>query len=82
MIRRSSKDDLLSGLEVWINEVVAQKADGHNEAIPGFIREGFQRSLKANVDYHGDIAKELKKDEDHALAKYHALMAQIYANLM
>lgn len=69
-------------LEIWINEVVAQKADGHNERIPDFVRQGFQRSLQANAAYHIDIAKGLTKEEDHALSKYHALMAEIYSHMM
>ena len=72
----------MNGLEVWINEVVAQKADGHNEAIPEFIREGFQKSLEASAKYHCDLADGLTKDEDLALAKYHTLMSTIYSNLM
>ena len=72
----------MRGLEIWINEVVAQKADGHNEAIPGFIREGFQRDLRANTVYHAAIAKRLTNDGDHALSRYHSLMAKIYTSLM
>ncbi len=82
MIRRTSKDDALSGLENWINEVVAQRADGQNEAIPAFIKNGFQRSLQASAEYHEELAKGLANDDDHALSKYHTLMSEIYANLM
>ena len=71
----------MNGLEIWINEVVAKKADGHNEAIPDFIKDGFQRSLRASSEYHSEIAKGLMQVEDHALARYHALMAEIYSTL-
>ena len=82
MTRRNIKDDALVGLENWINEVVAQKADGHNSLIPGFIQERFHNEMRANITYHRDVAKRLTDKTDETLSKYHFLMADIYSGLI
>jgi hypothetical protein len=84
LISQSKRDDFLSGLENWINEIVAKEADGHNEKIPGAIKDRFQKSMDANMTFHNDMATHIKGDgEDHrSLSRYHALMADIYKTFM
>ncbi len=81
-MRRNSKDDALVSLENWINEVVAQRADGHNNLIPGFIKERFDNEMHANITYHRDVAKRLTDKTDDTLSKHHLLMADIYSDLI
>ena len=68
-------------LETWMNEVVAKNADGNNDAIPAMIREGFQHSMRASIEYHRDLANSLKGDSDKTLARYHYLMSDMYRTL-
>jgi hypothetical protein len=56
LIRRNNKEELLTLLEDWINEVVAKYADGHNEQIPNKVIEGFKRSIQANIEFHKEMA--------------------------
>lgn len=82
MIRRDSRDEFLRALENWMNEVVAKYADGHNEAIPGKLKDYFQSSMKANIDYHTEMASMLKIKDDKTLVNYHFLMSDMYRTFM
>ena len=82
MIRRDTKEEFLRSLENWMNEVVAKNANGHNEAIPGKIKDGFQSSMKANIVYHADMAKMLESSPDKTLLAYHLLMSNMYRTFM
>jgi hypothetical protein len=82
MIKRNDKEDFLYALETWMNGVVAKNADGHNELIPDMVKDGFQQSMKANSDYHADMAERLEADGDKTLSQYHCLMADIYKTFM
>lgn len=64
-----------------MNELVAKNADGHNELIPGMIKEGFHDSVKHSIDYHKGMADAHRDEDDHALKRYHELMADIYKGL-
>ena len=62
--------------------MVARNADGHNETIPSMLKDGFRHSMKANIEYHMDLANSLKGDSDKTLAKYHLLMSDMYRTFM
>ena len=82
MFSRSTKEEFLYELEKWINEVIEQKANGHNDnKIPAAIKAGFHDSMKANADFHNEIANMLDNKEDVALVKYHILMQHIYKSI-
>ncbi len=82
MLRRSARDEFLVALEAWINEIVAKNADGHNDAIPGMIKEAFDESMRANTEYHIEMANSMDGDADQTLAKYHCLMSDNYKRLL
>ncbi|HXV46838.1 MAG TPA: hypothetical protein VD736_09210 [Nitrososphaera sp.] len=78
MIRRNNKEELLTLLEDWINEVVAKYADGHNGQIPNKFIEGFKQSIQANIGFHKEMADNMNEADDPILAKYHNLMSEMY----
>jgi len=82
LICRNRKEIFLSSFEDWINEVVAVKADGHNEAIPGMINEGFQHSMLANIGFHKAMADALDATGDTSLASYHVIMSKVYQSFL
>jgi len=69
-------------MEDWINEVVAVEADGHNDAIPGMINDGFQHSMLANSDFHKAMSDALDETGDISLASYHVIMAKVYRSFL
>jgi hypothetical protein len=69
-------------LENWMNEIVAKYADGHNEAIPGKLKDAFQSTMKANVVYHAEMATMLKTSDDKSLVNYHCLMSDMYRTFL
>ena len=73
---------LLVQLEDWVKEQVAKYADDHNEQIPNKILEGFQHSMRANVEFHKDMADNMTEANDLVLAEYHNLMSKIYKKFM
>ena len=81
MISQNKKEVFLTCFEDWINEVVAVKADGHNDAIPGMINEGFKRSMLANSDFHKAMADALDGTGDTPLSSYHVIMSKVYRSL-
>ena len=81
MFSRSTKEEFLYELENWINEVIEQKANGHNNKIPATIKTGLQDSMKANADFHNEVANMLDNKKDVALVKYHILMQRIYKSI-
>jgi len=82
LIERSTKEVFLQSLEDWINEVVKDKADGHNDQIAPMIKEGFDRSMRANIDYHKEMADRLAEAGETTLASYHAIMSDVYRLLL
>jgi hypothetical protein len=72
----------LTVFEDWINEVVAEKADGHNDAIPGIINEGFKHSMLANSDFHKAMTDALNETGDTSLASYHFIMSKVYRSFL
>jgi hypothetical protein len=82
LISQYKKEVFLTCFEDWINEVVAVKADGHNEAIPGMINEGFQHSMLANSDFHKAMADALGETGDTSLASYHVIMSKVYRSFL
>lgn len=82
MIERSSKEIFLHGLEDWISEVVKDKTNGRNDGIPPMIKEGFDCSMQANIDYHKAVADTLNKNGDKKLVVYHTLMSNVYSALL
>jgi hypothetical protein len=81
LFNRSAKEEFLFELENWINEMIEQKANGHNDKIPAAIKTGFHDSMKANADFHDEVANMLDNKEDVALVKYHILMQSIYKSI-
>jgi hypothetical protein len=81
LFSRSKKEEFLYELENWINEVIEQKANGHNNKIPTAIKTGFHNSMKANAEFHHEVADMLDNKEDIALVKYHILMQRIYKSI-
>jgi hypothetical protein len=82
LISQYKKEVFLTCFEDWINEVVAVKADGHNEAIPGMINEGFQHSMLANSDFHKAMADALGETGNTSLASYHVIMSKVYRSFL
>lgn len=82
MIERNKKELFLHSLEDWISEVVKDKTNGHNDGIPPMIKEGFDCSMQANVDYHKAVADALNKNGDKKLVAYHTLMSKVYSALL
>jgi hypothetical protein len=82
LISRSTKEEFLGALEAWMNEIVAKNADGHNESIPDMVKGDFHLSMKANAQFHGEVASTLQGDSEKTLAQYHCLMSDIYKMLM
>jgi hypothetical protein len=78
---RSAKEEFLFELENWINEVIEQKANGHYDKIQTSIKSMFHDSMKANADFHNEVANLLDNKEDIALVKYHILMQRIYKSI-
>ena len=82
MIKLNKKEIFLHGLEDWIREVVNDKSNGHNDAIPPVIREGFDCSMQANIDYHRAVADALSKNGNKKLVTFHTLMSDAYSALL
>jgi hypothetical protein len=82
LIRRDTKEEFLRSLENWMNEIVANNANGHNEAIPEMIKDGFQCSMKANIVYNKEMANMLGSRPDKTLIAYHLLMSDMYRTFM
>ena len=82
MIELNTKEIFLHGLEDWISEVVKDKTNGRNDRIPIMIKEGFDCSMHANMDYHKAVADTLNKNDDKKLVAYHTLMSNVYSALL
>jgi hypothetical protein len=82
LINLNKKELFLHGLEDWISEVVKNKSNGHNDAIPPMIREGFDCSMQANIDYHKAVADTFSENGDRKLVTYHTLMSNVYSALL
>lgn len=82
MIERNTKEIFLHGLEDWISEVVKDKTNGRNDGIPPMIKEGFDCSMQASMDYHKAVADTLNKNSDKKLIVYHTLMSNVYSALL
>ena len=82
MIERNTKEIFLHSLEDWISEVVKDNTNGHNDGIPPMIKEGFDCSVQANVDYHKAVADTLNENGDKRLVVYHTLMSNAYRALL
>lgn len=82
MIERNRKEIFLHSLEDWISEVVKDKTNGRNDGIPPMIKEGFNCSMQANVDYHKAVADALSGNGDKKLVIYHTLMSNVYSALL
>jgi hypothetical protein len=68
----------LDHLEKWIDDVISQ--DGLTDIqIIAKVKESFNRSMKANIDYHNNMAKNTDTDIN---IKRHTLMAEIYEGLL
>lgn len=78
MINQNKKELFLHSLEDWINEVIKDKSNGHNDSIPPMIKEGFDSSMRANIYYHKAVADALSGDGDRKLVTYHTLMSDVY----
>lgn len=82
-----SKDLLERHLEGWINYVIKRHADGHNETIPSKVRDEFQRTVRASIDYHNWMARAAAKeansnDYNRSLVAYHLLVRDIYRTFL
>ena len=82
MIERNTKEIFLHSLEDWISEIVKDKTNGHNDGIPPMIKEGFDCSMQANIDYHKAVADTLNANDDKKLVVYHTLMSKAYGALL
>lgn len=82
MIELNTKEIFLHGLEDWISEVVKDKTNGRNDGIPPMIKEGFDCSMQANIDYHKAVADALSGDGNEKLVVYHTLMSNVYSALL
>jgi hypothetical protein len=79
--RRSRKlSALLVGLEDYVNEVVMSNHGMKHEEMVRIVQDNFNRSIQANVDFHGEMAR-LEKD-DVAFESYHKVMADAYRSLL
>lgn len=68
----------LSNLEQWIDRVISQ--DGlTDKQVAMKIRDGFRRSIQANIEHHSFLAKNT---DDKGSQDRHLLMAQIYEELL
>ena len=82
MIERNIKEEFLHSLEDWISEVVKDKTNGHNAGIAPMIKDGFNCSMHANMDYHKAVADTLNENDDRKLIVYHTLMSNAYRALL
>lgn|GEM_PF-5268442 len=82
MISRNKKEVFLNGLEDWISKVVKDKSNGHNDGIPPMIKESFDCSIQANIDYHKAVAVALSGNGDGKLVAFHTLMSDVYSALL
>ena len=82
MIELNTKEVFLCSLEDWISEVVKDKTSSHNDGIPPMIKEGFDCSMQANMDYHKAVADTLNENGDKKLVVYHTLMSNVYSALL
>jgi hypothetical protein len=82
LINQTKKELFLLSLEDWISEVIKDKSNGHNDSIPPMIREGFDSSMQANIDYHKAVADALSGNGDRRLVAYHTLMSDAYKALI
>jgi hypothetical protein len=71
LIELNTEEIFLHSLEDWISEFVEDKTNGHNAGIPPMIKEGFNCSMHANMDYHKASATALNANGDKKLVVYH-----------
>jgi hypothetical protein len=67
----------LNNLEGWIEDVISQNGLADKELIKT-IKERFQRSMQANIDYHRFMMNSTNENDDQKTADRHKLMADVY----
>ena len=81
--RRSAKlSMLLTSFEDYVNEVVKSNHDKKEEDMIKIAQETFQRSMKANVDYHDQMAVVNQKARDTSSENFHRLVANVYKSFL
>jgi len=73
---------LMQSFEEYVNEVVASNHGMKQEDVPKIVIDNFQRSMKANVDFHTELAIKNEDAGQTAKATYHKVMAQTYKSFM
>lgn len=69
----------LNNLEGWIDEVISQDDLADKELIRT-IKDRFEHSIQANIDYHKFMISA--KENRNKTADRHRLMAEVYESLL
>lgn len=79
--RGAKQSFFLNNLEQWIDEVISQDGLADRELVKR-IKESFERSIQANVDYHKSMMNSARENDEEKMADRHRLMAEIYQSLL
>jgi len=73
---------LLTSFEDYVNEVVSNNHGKKQEDMVKIAQETFQRSMKANVEFHDQMAIANQKANDTASENFHRLVAGVYRSFL
>ena len=73
---------LLTSFEDYVNEIVKSNYGRKQEYMIKIAQGTFQRSMKANVDYHDQMAIVNQEANDTASENFHRLVAGIYESFL
>jgi low affinity Fe/Cu permease len=86
-MRQSVKDRILEGgvkhciflnnVEGWIDEVISRNGLAEHELVR-LLKNGYERSIQANIDYYTDIIERANGD----IGGRHRIMAKVYRELL
>jgi len=68
--------------EDYIIEVVTSNHGIKPEEMIKIVQDNFQRSILANVKFHGDLANNDEQLGDNVNAAYHNAMAKVYKSFL
>ena len=80
--RASKSTQFLRSFEDYISEVITSNHGMKENEMLKIIKNNFERSIRANIDYHLDLLRACHKEGDKALEKYHDLMAKSYRSVL
>jgi hypothetical protein len=80
--RSAKKTTFLQSLEDYVVELAKSNHGTKPIEVVAIFKENFERSMRANVDYHAQMAELFKKDGNEAVSALHRMQADIYKSII